>query len=123
MDWGQLREGGALIGVGMAMVFAALLVLMVAIMVVNRLAPERARKAEGPTVLEGLAAEESEKRRVAAMAVALARAMEAASRGRARAAAGVPEWADGPSPWVRAGREEVMRSRGKAGRQWGRRSG
>ncbi len=105
----------------MAVVFVALLLLMVSIMVVNRLAPERARKAEGPTVLEGIAAEESERQAVAVMAVALARAMQQNDVA-AQPAAGAAEWAGAPSRWAMAGREQVMRSRGKAGRQWGRRS-
>ena len=123
MDWDQLREAGILIGVGMAVVFAALLILMVAIMIVNRLAPERARKADGSTVLEGIAAEESERQRVAVVAVALARAMEHGAQGVPQQRAAVPAGAAGePSRWAMAGREQVMRSRGKAGRQWGRRS-
>lgn len=105
------------------MVFVALIILMLAIMVINRLAPDRARKAEGSTMLEGIAAEESERQRVAVMAVALARAMqretEVAAQPRAVSPAGQ---AGEPSRWATAGREQVMRSRGKAGRQWGRRS-
>ena len=123
MDWEQLRSAGILIGVGMAVVFAALLILMVAIMIVNRLAPERPGKAEGSTVLEGIADEESERRRVAALAAALARAMEHGARGAPQQrAAGPASSAGGPSRWAMAGREQAMRSRGKAGRQWGRRS-
>lgn len=123
MDWDQLRSAGTLIGVGMAVVFVALLTLMVAIMIVNRLAPERARKAEGPTVLEGIADEESERLRVAVMAVALAAAMQKETEAAARPAViGPVGWAGQPSRWAMAGREQVMRDRGKAGRQWGRRS-
>ncbi len=119
-----MRDAGILIGVGMAVVFVALLVLMVAIMIVNRLAPERARKAEGLTVLEAVAAEESERQRAAVIAVALAADMERAPSGTARPGAAAPAgWAGGPSPWLAAGRDQVMQSRGKAGRGWGRRSG
>ncbi len=123
MDWDRLGEAGTLIGVGMAVVFAALLILMVAIMIVNRLAPERARKAEGSTLLEGIAAEESEREKVAVMAVALARAMEKETECAPQRRAMSPVGGAGePSRWATAGREQVMRSRGKAGRQWGRRS-
>jgi Na+-transporting methylmalonyl-CoA/oxaloacetate decarboxylase gamma subunit len=123
MDWEQLGEAGTLIGVGMAVVFAALLILMVAIMIVNRLAPERARKAQGSTVLEGIAAEESEREKVAVVAVALSRAMERETECAPQQGAISPAGSAGePSRWAQAGREQVMRSRGKAGRQWGRRS-
>lgn len=123
MDWEQLGEAGTLIGVGMAVVFFALVTLMVAVMIVNRLAPERARKAEGPTVLGAIEIEESERERVAAVAVAVARAMEGETEGAAqRAAMGPVGTAGEPSRWALAGRDQLMRSRGKAGRQWGRRS-
>lgn len=123
MDWDKLGEAGTLIGVGMAVVFAALLILMVAIMVVNRLAPERARKAEGPTVLGAIEIEEAERERAAAIAVALARAMEPGTQGAAQQAAAGPAVPAGePGRWAMAGREQLMRSRGKAGRQWGKRS-
>lgn len=123
MDWDRLGEAGILIGVGMAVVFAALLSLMVAIMIVNRLAPERARKAEGPTVLGAIEIEEAERERVAVVAVALARAMEKETGGAPQVTAvGGAGVAGEPTRWAMAGREQLMRSRGKAGRQWGKRS-
>jgi Na+-transporting methylmalonyl-CoA/oxaloacetate decarboxylase gamma subunit len=123
MDWEQLGEAALLVGVGMAVVFAALVILMVAIMILNRLFPDKGKKAEGPGLLEGIESEKSERERVAVLAVALARAME-------KEMAGNPEqrtmnavgWSGEPSRWAVSGREQAMRSRGKAGRQWGRRS-
>jgi Na+-transporting methylmalonyl-CoA/oxaloacetate decarboxylase gamma subunit len=119
----KLIEAVILIGVGMAVVFAALAILMVAIMIINRLAPDRAQKAEGPVLLEAVQPEDSEKGRIAAVAVALAKAMErdqeVIPEQRVMSATG---WAGEPSRWAASGREQAMRSRGKAGRQWGRRS-
>jgi Na+-transporting methylmalonyl-CoA/oxaloacetate decarboxylase gamma subunit len=111
----------------MALVFAALVILMVAIMIINRLAPDKAKKAEGPALLEGIETEKSERARVAVLAVALAKAMDKAMDKEREV---IPEqgmmkatgWSGEPSRWVVSGREQAMRSRGKAGRQWGRRS-
>jgi Na+-transporting methylmalonyl-CoA/oxaloacetate decarboxylase gamma subunit len=123
MDWEQLGEAALLVGVGMAVVFAALVILMVAIMILNRLFPDRGKKTEGSALLEAVGTGESERERVAVMAVALAKAME-------KEGEVIPEqrtmnavgWAGEPSRWAVSGREQAMRSRGKAGRQWGRRS-
>jgi Na+-transporting methylmalonyl-CoA/oxaloacetate decarboxylase gamma subunit len=119
----DLAEAALLILIGMAVVFAALVILMVAIMIINRLAPDRAKKAEGPVLLEAIQSEDSEKGRIAAMAVALAKAMErdqeVISEQRMMGVVGL---AGEPSRWAASGREQAMRSRGKAGRQWGRRS-
>jgi Na+-transporting methylmalonyl-CoA/oxaloacetate decarboxylase gamma subunit len=119
----RLVEAAILVGVGMAVVFSALAILMVSIMIINRLAPDRAKKTEGSVLLEAIQSEDSEKGRIAAMAVALAKAMENDRDviGEQRVM-GVVGWAGEPSRWAAAGREQVMRSRGKAGRQWGRRS-
>jgi Na+-transporting methylmalonyl-CoA/oxaloacetate decarboxylase gamma subunit len=109
--------------VGLAVVFAALVTLTVAIMFINRLAPDKAKKAEGPALLEGIETEKSERARVAVLAVALAKAMDKErevipEQGMMKATG----WSGEPSRWVVSGREQAMRSRGKAGRQWGRRS-
>ncbi len=118
-----LGEGALLILVGMLVVFAALFILMVAIMIMNRLFPDKGKKTEGPALAEAIVSEQSEKERVAVMAVALAKAME-------KEREVIPEQrtmnAVGPSGelsrWAASGREQAMRSRGRAGRQWGRRS-
>ena len=118
-----LKEGALLIVVGMTVVFAALFILMVAIMIMNRLFPDKGKKTEGPALAEAIMAEQSERERVAVLAVALAAAME-------REREVIPEQgttsalgpSGEPSRWAASGREQAMRSRGKAGRQWGRRS-
>ena len=107
----------------MAVVFAALVTLTVAIMTINWLALAKAKKVEDPALLEGIETEKSERARVAVLAVALAKAMDKErevipEQGMMKATACLGE----PSRWVVSGREQAMRSRGKAGRQWGRRS-
>ncbi len=119
----KLTEAALLVVMGMTVVFAALFILMVAIMIINRLAPDRAKKAEGPVLVEAILSETSERERVAALAVAVAKAMEremeVISERRTTGAVGPSGDA---SRWAASGREQAMRSRGKAGRQWGRRS-
>jgi sodium pump decarboxylase gamma subunit len=119
----KLAEAAILVVVGMAVVFAALVILMVAIMILNRLFPDRDKRTEGPALAEAIVSEESEREIVAALAVAVAKAMEK-ERGvipeqRTMNAVG---WSGEPSRWAVSGREQAMRSRRKAGRQWGRRS-
>jgi sodium pump decarboxylase gamma subunit len=119
----KLAEAAILVVVGMAVVFAALVILMVAIMILNRLFPDRNKRTEGPALAEAIVSEESKREIVAALAVALAKAME-------REREVIPEqrtmnavgWSGEPSRWAVSGREQAMRSRRKAGRQWGRRS-
>ena len=120
-----LGEGALLIVVGMAVVFAALIILMVAIMILNRLFPDKGKKTEGPALVDGILSEESDRERVAVLAVALVKAMdmdkerEVIPEQRTTSALGP---SGEPSRWAASGREQAMRSRGKAGRQWGRRS-
>ncbi|MDM8000157.1 MAG: OadG family protein [Dehalococcoidia bacterium] len=119
----KLAEAAMLIGVGMAVVFGALIILMVAIMIINRLAPERAKKVETPEVLEEVETGSVRRGRIAAMAVALAKTMEEEERVSSAQPAASPAGSAGePSRWAVSGREQAMRSRGKVGRQWGRRS-
>ena len=123
VDTEALGEGALLIGVGMLVVFVALTILVMAIMIMNRLFPEKAKKAEEPPVLEAIETERSERERVAALAVAVAKAMEKESEyALQQGVVGPGGWSGEPSRWAASGREQVMRSRGKAGRQWGRRS-
>ena len=113
--------------VGMAVVFAALVILMVAIMILNRLFPDKGKKTEGPALVDGILSEESDREKVAVLAVALVKAMDM-EREREREV--IPEQrtvnavggSGEPSRWAASGREQAMRSRRKAGRQWGRRS-
>jgi Na+-transporting methylmalonyl-CoA/oxaloacetate decarboxylase gamma subunit len=119
----KLAEAAILVVVGMAVVFAALVILMVAIMILNRLFPDRDKRTEGLVLAEAIVSEESEREIVAALAVAVAKAMEkereVISEQRTMNAVG---WSGEPSRWAVSGREQAMRSRRKAGRQWGRRS-
>ena len=123
-EWREaMGEGALLIVVGMAVVFAALVILMVAIMIINRLFPDKGKKSDGPALVGAIVSEQSERERVAALAVAVAKAMEkdqeVISEQRMMGPVG---WAGEASRWAASGREQAMRSRGKAGRQWGRRS-
>jgi len=123
-EWREaMGEGALLIVVGMVVVFVALFILVISIMIMNRLFPDKGKKSEGPASVEAVAAESSEKEKVAVLAVALAKAMErdqeVIPEQRVMSATG---WAGEPSRWAASGREQAMRSRGKAGRQWGRRS-
>ena len=119
----KLAEAAILVIVGMAVVFSALVILMVAIMILNRLFPDRDKRTEGPALAEAIVSEESEREIVAALAVAVAKAMEkereVIPEQRTMNAVGP---SGEPSRWAASGREQAMRSRGKAGRQWGRRS-
>jgi sodium pump decarboxylase gamma subunit len=123
-EWRQaMGEGALLIVVGMLVVFVALAILVIAIMIMNRLFPDKGKKAEAPPSPESVVSGISEREKVAALAVAVVKAMEKQN-------GDIPELrtisAAGPSGeasrWAASGREHAMRSRGKAGRQWGRRS-
>lgn len=119
----KLAEAATLLGVGMAVVFSALVILMLAIVIINRLAPERARKTDAPVVLEEVETGALDRGKIAVLAVALAKAMEEEQEvTRTQPMVGPPGAAGEPSRWAVSGREQVMRSRGKVGRQWGRRS-
>lgn len=121
MDWSEVGKGAQLILVGMAVVFAGLLILMLAIMVVNRLARKKAEEVEGSSVIESMSYEADEKEKIAVLAAALAMAMkDGREAGADRTEAAAEGMSNGPSRWAVAGREQAMRSRGKAGRQWGR---
>ena len=120
-----LGEGALLVVVGMVVVFAALFILMVAIMILNRLFPDKGKKTEGPALVDGILSEESDREKVAVLAVALVKAMDMdkereviPEQRTVNAVGGSGE----PSRWAASGREQAMRSRRKAGRQWGRRS-
>lgn len=112
-----------LIVVGMAVVFAALVILMLALMILNRFFPDKGKKTEEPTMAEAIVPEESEREKVAALAVALSMAMvqsETARKKQIDLSDRVPLVE--ACRWAVAGRESAMRSRQRAGRQWGRRS-
>lgn len=115
----RLVEAVTLIGVGMAVVFTALVMLMVSIVIINRLAPKKGKKAGGPVLLEAIQSDGSERGRIAALAVAVTRAMER-ERTPEQGVMSTAGWTGEPNRWAVSGREQAMLSRGKAGRQWGR---
>ena len=113
-----------LTGVGMGVVFAALILLMLAVMVLRRVVGGRRGNQEGNGTAPGAAESVGpSKESIAAMAVGLALLMEGRTAAPAgRSGGGVPTVGAGASPWVRAGRDQQMRSRRKVGHKWGRRS-
>jgi Na+-transporting methylmalonyl-CoA/oxaloacetate decarboxylase gamma subunit len=119
----RLGEASTLIGVGMAVVFLGLVMLMASIMIINRLVPDRVRKAGGQELLEAIETDKSDGERAAVLAVALARAIEGQGVAvRELRTVNLVGGTGEPSRWAVSGREQAMLSRGKAGRQWGRRS-
>lgn len=123
----RLIESATLTVVGMVVVFIGLIGLMLVIMLLSKVAPAKGEKKEAaaeevaPTITEAAAEpRRDEKEAVAAIAVALAQLTEesqaAAVSQQPRVAA--PETGTKSSPWAVAGREELLRSREKAGRQW-----
>ncbi len=116
----RLSEAAILVVVGMAVVFAALVILMVSIMIVSRLAPERAKKAEAQSPASGN--EMTDKEKIAAIAVAIARLMEQDETPAEKCGINASRYCNDTGRWLAFGREQTMHSRRKAGRQWGRRS-
>lgn len=113
----DIWDAMVLIFIGMAVVFAALFILMVAIMILNRLFADRGKETEQPMVAEAIVAVESDREKVAALAVALAMAMEQ-SETAAKKQIQLGEEAPSveASRWAVAGRERLMRSREMSGR-------
>ena len=119
----DIWDGVMLVVIGMTVVFAALFILMVAIMIMNRLFPDKGQTTEGPALAEAIMSEHSEKERVAVLAVALALAMEESETAPKQQIGLVKEAPSvEASRWAVSGRERLMRSRKMTGRQWGRRS-
>ena len=125
----ELIDSAILVVVGMAVVFVGLSILMVASMITIKIF----RRKEGNGGNQNAAPEfalsdgpgKVSKGTIAAMAVGLALSMEKGdviSVGEPRGATSVMA-AGAASTWAVAGREQQMRSRGKAGHQWGKRSG
>jgi Na+-transporting methylmalonyl-CoA/oxaloacetate decarboxylase gamma subunit len=117
-----MTDAATIAVVGVAVVMAALTILMIAIMVITRLVPG-SKEAQTNATPEEIQDVSPEKKSVAAIAVAMALAMEA--EGKASAFGGAPTGAPGEavSRWASAGREQLMHSRSKTGRKWGRPSG
>lgn len=104
------------------MVMTALTILMLAIMVLTRLAPgKKENKVEVTTkAVEGIS---PTKESIAAIAVAMALAMEEEQKGSSHRGPQTIAPGHTASRWVSAGREQLMRSRRKAGQKWGKPSG
>lgn len=124
----RLIESATLTLVGMVVVFIGLIILMLAIIVLSRLAPakeekkEEKREAAAEALEPRMEPQAGEKEAVAAIAIALAQVVEeseAASVSQPPRVAASGPGAKG-SPWVMSGREDMMRTREKATRQWER---
>jgi Na+-transporting methylmalonyl-CoA/oxaloacetate decarboxylase gamma subunit len=126
IDTDALLDSALLVLIGMAVVFTGLFTLMVSATVVVRFSRRDNTGAGRQTTAEvvrpaGLG--ETGGAAIAAMAVALALSMQ---RDRIAPlgglAGGVPPSGGPAGTWAAAGREQQMRSRGKVGHKWGRRS-
>lgn len=128
IDTDVLLDSVLLVLVGMAVVFVGLFILMVAATAVVRPSQRNnktGRRIETPPRAAALSATgDAGRGAIAAMAVALALSMEKGGTvppvqvGRAASMT----QAGAGSTWAAAGREQQMRSRGKVGHKWGRRS-
>ncbi len=130
IDTEALAESAPLVVVGMAVVFTGLFTLMVAATLMVRLSqPKNNNKTEKgieapPEVAVPSATGEADKGTIAAVAVALALSMQKAITAPSERVMGAVPSPGSPtgSTWTAAGREQLMRSRGKVGHKWGRRS-
>jgi Na+-transporting methylmalonyl-CoA/oxaloacetate decarboxylase gamma subunit len=114
----RLAEAATIAVLGVAVVMTALTILMLAIMVLTRLAPGKENKEEA--TIEVVQGQSPTKESIAAIAVAMALAMRekgaASTHGGPQAVA--PRHA--VSRWASAGKERLMGSRRKPGQKWGR---
>ena len=103
-------------------VFVGLTILILAIMVLQKVASGKKTGVEiRQTVSKTGESEHPSKASIAAMAVGLAWLMEESEAASARGQeAMAPMHGAGKGPWIIAGRERQMRSRGRVVRQWGR---
>jgi Na+-transporting methylmalonyl-CoA/oxaloacetate decarboxylase gamma subunit len=116
---GNLAEAATIAVLGVAVVMSALTILMLAIMVLTRLAPGKKENGEKAT-LEVVQGQSPSKESVAAVAVAVALAMEEQEADKIRGRGKSPVSRPVASPWASAGRERLMHSRRKPGQKWGR---
>lgn len=116
----QLWEAATIAVVGVAVVMATLTILMLAIMLLTRLFPGKNGAIEMPKVMEG---DEPTRESVAAIAVAMALAMEKKESDSSGRHTQPVDSGHQVSRWTSAGRERLMRSRRKPGQKWGRSSG
>ncbi len=127
IDTDALLDSTVLVVVGMAVVFVGLVILMVSATILvrfsqrsNNVSAREQAPAVAPSADLGMPGGEA----VAAVAVALALSVWTGRDAPSRALpGGVPmPGAPAGSTWAAAGREQQMRSRGKVGHKWGRRS-
>lgn len=128
IDTEALAESALLVVVGMAVVFTGLFILMVAATLMVRLSQPNNKTEKGietpPEIAGPSATGEADKGTIAAVAVALALSMQKAITAPSERVMGAVPSPGSPtgSTWTAAGREQLMRSRGKVGHKWGRRS-
>ncbi len=113
----RLGEAAMIALVGVAVVMATLAILMVAIMLITRLAPASNKRGE-KAVSEAEEWRDQEKEQVAAIVVAMALAMEGETPQQGGQPAGASKHSSGR--WGSSGRERLMAARRAAGRDWGR---
>ena len=116
----RLADPALIAVLGITVVMIALFILMVAIMLLTRLFPGKNGAIEMPKVMEG---DEPTKESVAAIAVAMALAMEKKESDSSGRHTQPVDSGHQVSRWTSAGRERLMRSRRKPGQKWGRPSG
>jgi Na+-transporting methylmalonyl-CoA/oxaloacetate decarboxylase gamma subunit len=118
----QLWEAATIAVVGVAVVMATLTILMLSIMLITRLAP--GKKGSRDTEMAKTTEEAGDsKESVAAIAVAVALAMEEQEAGKVSQHGESLVSQPVASRWSAAGRERLMGSRGRAVHKWGRPSG
>ena len=115
----QVGEAALLIGVGMAVVMTALVILMLAVMLMTRLFPGKkdSGEEEMTKVMKG---DEPTKESIAAIAVAMAVAMKEQEPGNITGHGESPVSAPAASRWSAAGRERLMGSRRNTEHKWGK---
>jgi Na+-transporting methylmalonyl-CoA/oxaloacetate decarboxylase gamma subunit len=117
----RLAEAAIIAVVGVAMVMTALTILMLAIMLLTRLFPGKKENKVEVTIkaVEGIS---PTKESIAAIAVAMALAMEEEEKGSSHGGPQTVAPGHTVSRWSAAGRERLMGSRRRTEHKWGRRS-
>ncbi len=113
-----LIDGAILMGVGIAVVFASLVILMAVITLLGRVFPEKGQvPAPGGKKMESIVSQGGESppegEVVAAIGLALSLAQLESARSVSRGGASRK-----PSPWVAYGRQQLMDLRGRTRKQW-----
>jgi Na+-transporting methylmalonyl-CoA/oxaloacetate decarboxylase gamma subunit len=117
----ELWEAATIAVIGVAMVMTALTILMLAIMVLTRLAPGK-KESKVEATIEVAHRQIPGKESVAAIAVAMALAMEEEEKGSSHGGSQTVAPGHTVSRWSAAGRERLMGSRRRTEHKWGRRS-